>query len=92
MTPSRKILSAAEMKVINDQALAAVRRGEQVLAHSSELREKAGITPEQIQKVYHALTPQDRAFIDTAVKLGVAEINAPVKSGSSRARKPRQMV
>lgn len=92
MNQSPKILNQEEIKTINAQIMASMERGRETLAQSRERRAQVGLTPENVKKVYDALAPADRAFIDKAVSLGVAELNAATKPASTHARKPRQMV
>ncbi len=94
MTPASKPLSDAEMKAVNDRALAAVQRGRETLARSHELRQQTGATAGQLKKAFDALPPYSRTWVNKAARIGIAQFSSPepATAGAGRRRKPRQMV
>ncbi len=91
-TPAR-ILSENEIKRINDEALAAVERGQQTLDRSRELGDKVGFTRKQVEHALGTLDPASQAWIHKAVGIGVTHIAArPHGTSPARARKAHTLV
>ncbi len=92
MSTSPPVLSSEEIKRVNDEAMAVVDRARAQLARSRELRKKANLTPEQIERMFDSLPDSDRAWVNKAVGAGLAGTAQPSGSAHGRPRKMRSMV
>lgn len=85
MSTTSTRLSQEQIHKINQEALAAVDRGHQMLDRAHSQREKLGLTPQKLQQINDALSPGSRAWINTAVSAGLA-----VATGAGAKDKPRK--
>ncbi len=94
MSTKEKILTREQIQQMHSDALAAVDHARAVLDRAREVREKLGETPESVQMVFDALPASNRAWINSVVNSGLAQVTAhrTKAQGSGKARKMRRHV
>ncbi len=92
MTASR-MLTQEQIDAGQHETRAAVERGRKALGRLRDTRTRAGIKPEKIQNYFSRMSPRARAWINSMVSRGFAEITRQKPAGTKAAvSKPRSMV
>ena len=93
MSKSPIILSKEQIERINAEALAAVSRGREALGNARAARQRIGLTDEKLQKLFDALPPADRAWVNTAARAGLAALTgSKPETAKTRPRRTRSLV
>jgi hypothetical protein len=91
MTTS-KMLTQEQIDAALRETRAAVERGRKTLERSREIRAKAGVRPEKIERYFDRMSPRARTWINSMVGSGLAEVTARKPAGSKAPRKHRSMI